>query len=134
MQFQEVIEKSHYQKNKKTTTIDFNFLCARYFQTTSQILTEVGIRVTSKSHHTLSLFFLKPKDAIHFEQKRGLVYQISCWDCNAVHVGETGCGVRTRKREYVDAVMTFNTKKSALSQHVMNFDNRIHWDYVKVLK
>ena len=55
-------------------------------------------------------------------------------DCNAVYVGETGRSVRTRKREHVDAVKTFNTKKSALSQHVMEFDHRIDWDNVKILK
>ena len=27
-----------------------------------------------------------------------------------------------------------NTKKSALSQHVMEFDHRIDWDNVKILK
>ena len=58
----------------------------------------------------------------------------NCRDCNAVYVGETGRSVRTRKREHVDAVKTFNTKKSALSQHVMDFDHRIDWDNVKILK
>ena len=51
--------------------------------------------------------------------------QISCQDCNALYVGETGRSVRTRKREHADAVKTFNTKKSVLSQHVMDFDHRI---------
>ena len=71
---------------------------------------------------------------INFEQKCGLVCQISCRDCNAVYVGETGRSVRTRKREHADAVKTFNTKISALSQHVMDFDHRIDWDNVKILK
>ena len=100
----------------------------------SRILTQVGIGVALKPHHTLSLLFRKHKDVINFEQKRGLVYQISCRDCNAVYVGETGRSVRTRKREHADAVKTFNTKKSALSQHVMEFDHRIDWDNVKILK
>ena len=52
----------------------------------------------------------------------GLVYRIFCRDCNAVYVGETGRRVRTRKREHADAVKIFNTKESALSQHVMDFD------------
>ena len=60
--------------------------------------------------------------------------QISCRDCNAVYGGETGRSVRTRKREHANAVKTFNTKKSALSQHVMDFDDRIDWDNVKILK
>ena len=51
-----------------------------------------------------------------------------------MYVGETGRSVRTRKREHADAVKTFNTKKSALSQHVMEFDHRIDWDNVKILK
>ena len=87
-----------------------------------------------KPHHTLSSLFRKPKDVINFEQKRGLVNQISCRDCNAVNVGETGRSVRTKKREHADAAKTFNTKKSALSQHVMDFDHRIDWDNVKILK
>ena len=53
---------------------------------------------------------------------------------NAVYVGETGRSVRTRKREHADAVKTFNIKKPALSQHVMDFDHRIDWDNVKILK
>ena len=54
--------------------------------------------------------------------------------CNAVYVGETGRSVRIRKREHVYAVKIFNTKKSALSQHVLNFDHGIDWDNVKILK
>ena len=99
----------------------------------SRILTQVGIGVALKPHHTLSSLFRKHKDAVNFEQKRGLVYQISCRDCNAVYVGETGCSVGTRKREHVEAVKTFNIKKSALSQHTMDFDHRINWDNVKIL-
>ena len=49
-------------------------------------------------------------------------------------MGETGCSVRSIKREHVDAVKTFNIKKSALSQHVMDFAHRIHWNNVKILK
>ena len=51
-----------------------------------------------------------------------------------MYVGETGRSVRTRKREFADAVKTFNSKKSALSQHVIDFDHRIEWDNVKILK
>ena len=42
--------------------------------------------------------------------------------------------IRTRKREHADAMKTFITKKPALSQHVMDFDHRIDWDNVKILK
>ena len=100
----------------------------------SRILTKVGIAVALTPHQTLSSLLRKRKDPINFEQKRGLMYQISCRDCNAVYVGETGRSVRTRKREHVDAVKTFNTKMSTLSQRVVDFDNRMDWDNVKILK
>ena len=45
-----------------------------------------------------------------------------------MYVGETGRSVRTRKPEHVDAVEIFNIKKSAPSQHVVDFDHRIDWD------
>ena len=51
-----------------------------------------------------------------------------------MYLGETGRGVRTRKRKHADPIKTFNTKKSALSQHVMDFDHKIDWDNVKILK
>ena len=51
-----------------------------------------------------------------------------------MYVGETGRSVGTRKWEHVDVVKTFNTKKSALSQHVVDFDHKIDWDNVKILK
>ena len=119
------------EKLKRSTSIPY---VQSVSESISRILTQVGNGVALKPHHTLSSLFRKPKDAINFEQKRGLVYQISCRDCNAVYVGETERSVRTRKREHADAVKTFNTKKSALSQHVMDFDHRIDWDNVKILK
>ena len=51
-----------------------------------------------------------------------------------MYVGETGRSVRTRKREHADAVKTLSTKKSTLSQHVMDFDRRIDRENVKILK
>ena len=110
MQFQKVLTKLQYQKNRKTETVYFDSHVQGVSEHISRILTQVGIGVALKPDHSLSLLFRKPKDAINFEQKRGLVYQISCRDCNAVYVGETGRSVRTSKREHVDAVKTFNTK------------------------
>ena len=39
-----------------------------------------------------------------------------------------------KKREHVDAVKTFHSKKLALNQHVMDLDHIIDWDNVKVPK
>ena len=87
-----------------------------------------------KPHFTLSSNFRKPKDPIDFEKKRGLVYQISCRDCDAIYIGETGRSVKTRKREHVRAVRDFDSEKSALCQHVLEHDHVIDWKNVKILK
>ena len=62
------------------------------------------------------------------------MYPISCWDCNTVCVGEIERSVKTRRWEHFDLIKTNNTKKSALSQHVIGFDHQTNWDNVKILK
>ena len=42
-----------------------------------------------------------------------------------MYVGESGRSAKTRKRKHDDALKTFNYKKSALNQYVMDFDHRI---------
>ena len=97
-------------------------------------LAEVGVGVAMKPSITLGNIFHKPKDRIDFEKKSGLVYQISCRNCDAVYIGETGRSIKTRKREHFKAVKALDTKKSALCQHVVEFDHSIDWENVKVLK
>ena len=63
-----------------------------------------------------------------------LVYQISCSDCGAVYIGETGRSLETRRREHIDAVKNFDLKKSALCQHVAENDHFIDWDNAKILR
>ena len=87
-----------------------------------------------KPHFTLSSIFQKPKDPINFEEKRGVVYQISCRDCDTIYVGKTGCSVKTRKRRYASAVKNFDQEKSALCQHVFAHDLVIDWENIKNLK
>ena len=99
-----------------------------------RVLQQIGVGVAMKPIFSLSSKFLKPKDCVLDHEKSGLVYQISCWDRDAVYIGETGRSITTRKREDVDAVKDLDVKKSALCQHVVNKDNVIDWGNVEVLK
>ena len=131
--FKKYLQNHNFRKTEKLKRFTSIPYVQGVFEPITQILTQVGIGVALKPHHMLSSLFCKPKDVNNFEQKRGLMYQISCQDCIAVYVGETGHSVRTRKREHADAVKTFNTKKSVLCQHVIDFDYRIESDNVKIL-
>ena len=99
-----------------------------------RVLQHVGVGVAMKPVCVLSNIFCKPKDKVFDKEKSGLVYQISCRDCDAVYIGETGRSLETRKREHIDAVKNFDLKKSALCQHVAENDHFIDWDNAKILR
>ena len=71
-----------------------------------------------KPHLTLSSTLRKSNNPIDFAEKRDLVYQTSCRDCDSVYIGKTGRCVKTRKKKHAGAVKNFDPEKSALSQHV----------------
>ena len=78
--------------------------------------------------------FRKAKDCIVESEKSGLVHEIPCLNCDAVYIGETGRSIKTRKRKHFDAVKRMDVKKSALCQHIVDFDHFIVWDEAKIVK
>ena len=99
-----------------------------------RVLQRIGVGVAMKPIFPLSFIFPKPKDCVLDHEKSGLVYQISCCDCDAVYIGETGRSITTRRREYVDAIKNLDVKKSALCHQVVNKDHVIDWGNVEILK
>ena len=99
-----------------------------------RVLQQIGVGVAMKPTIPLSSKFPKPKDCVLDHEKSVLVYQISCCDCDAVYIGETGRSITTRKRKHVHAVKNFDVKKSALCQHVLDKDHAIDWGNVEILK
>ena len=67
-------------------------------------------------------------------KKSALVYEIPCRDCDTVYIGETGRSLKTRKREHFDAVKRMDVEKSALCQHVVDFDHFIARAEAKIVK
>ena len=82
-----------------------------------RVLQQIGVGVAVKPIFPLSSKFPRPKDCVLNHEKSGLVYQISCCDCDAVYIGVTGRTITTRKREHVDAVKNLDVRKPALCQH-----------------
>ena len=85
----------------------------------SQNLAPVDIVITLKPPLSYSYCFPSQKVMLISNKNLfGTVYLITCQNCNAVYVGETGRSVKNRKREHVNAIKIFN------ATHAMNFD---HW-------
>ena len=99
-----------------------------------RVLQQIGVGVAMKPIFPLSSKFPKPKDCVLDHEKSGLIYQISCCDCDAVYTREMGRSITTRKREHVDAVKNFDVKKSALCQHVLDKDHVIDLGDEEILK
>ena len=55
-------------------------------------------------------------------------------DCDAVYIGETVRSSKSRKREYFGAVKRMDIKKSALCQHIVDFNHFIVRNDAKILK
>ena len=99
--------------------------------------------VSSKPHLTLKDMLPKAKDSVKRSFRPGVVYQISCQDCTAIYIGETGRAYKTRLAEHkrdlkpanlakIDA-NNFYKKKTTLVKRVITKYHRVDWDHIKIL-
>ena len=80
------------------------------------------------------ILYIEKRDGSEESEKSGLVYESPCRDCDAVCIGEIGRSLKTRKREHFDAVKRMDVEKSALCQHVVDFDHFIARAEAKIVK
>ena len=66
----------------------------------------LGVKVISKSEHTLRQSLMKVKTMRPEEKRRGMIYEVPCADCNCVYIGETGWFLEMRLKEHTYAVKT----------------------------
>ena len=74
-----------------------------------------------------------PKDWVPDDEKSNVIYKISCGDCDASYVGQTGRALKTRLTEHQKAVKNADFSSSALAQHAWDNSHRIDWTSVRVL-
>lgn len=99
----------------------------------SRELRKIGIRVVSKSTSWQWTLCAGIKDTVPDEKKKGIVYLISCSDCDSRYVGETKRSVKVRVAEHERHTRSGRTTESAVAEHVWNCDHKIKWDKVKIL-
>ena len=58
------------------------------------------IATSIKPHQTLRNILVHPKDKIKTEDKSGVVYRVSCKNCDQVYIGETGRKLSIRTKEH----------------------------------
>ena len=65
--------------------------------------------------------------------KSRVVYQISCQDCTASYIGQTGRNLSQRVTEHRRTVKKMDTLSSAMSEHACQTGHSINWDNFSIL-
>ena len=81
-------------------------------------LKPLNLRPTFYSLNTVQRLFCHLKDPIPKDERSG-VYKISCGDCDAVYIGETGRQLKVRIKEHLDAVRKNRPERSTFASHLL---------------
>lgn len=87
-------------------------------------------RVYYKPFNTLRSQLVHPKDKTPKEKKCGVVYEISCGDCNKKYIGETARPLNTRVKEHTSIKRASLT---AVGEHCKSTGHSIPWDNISVI-
>ena len=72
------------------------------------------------------------KDKPNLVDACGTVYEVPCYGCTQVYIGETGRNLKTRINEHRNNVK-FANEKSLIFQHSLNNNHKINFENTKIL-
>ena len=99
----------------------------------SQLLHKAGFKVAVKPHRTLRQQLVAPKDHTSTLDKAGVVYRISCNECDSSYIGHTSKNLRDRVKQHKSATDKGKTTDSAIADHAWSSHHTIDWENVEVL-
>ena len=112
--------------NSYTTTATLPYIRGTT-ETIAHIVRPCNIRVAHKPMFSLRRLLTNVKDKDESEDRPGAVYKITCSDCQATYIGETGRNLTTRLNKHKQA-----TKKGDLNnniaEHHLKTSHTIDWD------
>ena len=75
------------------------------------------------------------KGALPLEATTHAVYSVPCKTCSEEYIGETQGALCVRGNEHRDAVRLWHCSKSAVAQHVHNYEvpHEVDWNSLKVV-
>ena len=92
-----------------------------------RLFKKYNINIYHKPMNQLGKILVHPKDKIETIQKAGVVYQLTCQDCQETYIGETGRPLKTRIDEHR------KLPNSALHEHQDNTGHKINWQSLRIL-
>ena len=81
----------------------------------SRLIRKTGVAAHAKPHTTIRSILVAPKDKDNPQDKCGVVYQLTCHDCEASYIGETERALKQKLKEH--------HKDSSPVGHHMGYNN-----------
>ena len=91
------------------------------------------IRVSFRSPNKLKKYIKVHKDVHPHTSKNNVVYKISCNDCDATYVGQTGRKLKTRIAEHRNHIKYNTSARSVITEHRRQLDHEFKWEEVEIL-
>ena len=92
-----------------------------------RILGSIGVRAAMKPTNTIKQALVRPKDRDANEDQAGVVYELSCTECPAQYIGQTGRHLSERIKEHKRATTRGYHLESGVAEHVMDTNHEIDW-------
>jgi len=115
--------------NKEFFTIPYIKSIAESFK---PVVNKYGFHIAYTIPNTLRSFIKCGKDDLDSMSHQGVVYKISCHDCDAPYIGQTKRQLRTRIKEHNLDIKKKIGSPSVISEH-RNFNHDFGWDNIKIL-
>ena len=91
------------------------------------------IRVSFHSPNKMGKYIKVQKDICPHTSKSNVVYKISCNNCDASYVGQTGRQLKTRITEHRNLIRHNTSVRSVIMEHRLQYDHDFQCDNVKIL-
>ena len=96
-----------------------------------RICCKLGLRTVFRSHKTLRQQLIQVKAHIPEEDRKGVVYEVPCTDCDHTYIGETGRTLRKRLTEHKAAVRR-QDQNNGIAVHAWRINHRPDWESASV--
>jgi len=129
-------DKDNPPEDQDNTSSNKGFVTLPYIEGLSEKLRRAfrtaGVSTNFKPSYTLRSALVAPKDKTEPLKQSGVVYEITCADCEAKYIGESARKLEKRLNEHKSSA---GSSKSAVREHVVRSKgHQIDWDNVKLLE
>ena len=96
-----------------------------------KVCTPLGVRPIFKLQNTLRRMLMQVKDRTPMGNKKEIVYEVPCHDCEMKYIGETKRSMKKRVAEHRYAVKKEDVQ-NGIAVHVQRFHHSINWESARV--